>query len=342
MRRILALVLSVVMVLMLPVFAFAEYGIVGYDASGNAIYGEVSDASSTSSTVTDSNGTTTETTTKADGTTETVVTTADGEKTIDVELSEAAAESEEATVTSEVTAAEDVDAATKITIEVPAAAESALVEIPVTNKSSRAVVMKQDADGNWSVVKKTAVGEQGVVFEAEGNATYAVVENDVEFTDVTSSWEKEAADFVSSRELMLGTGADTFNPTKEVSADMMMTVLARLDDGVTTEQSTGANWAAAGESWAAAEGYAVSGTFTRTDMVKLLYKYAGKPEVKNADLSKFADAEGLDAEAATAFAWCVENGIIGGTAADKLSPNGTANRGQLAAVIMRYVNTIVQ
>jgi len=334
MRRILALVLSVAMVLMLPVFAFAEGFYQGsqWVETGNT---------ESSSEVTDSNGTTTKTTTLTDGTKETVVTTADGEQTVDVELSETAAAADEAYLTPEVTATEDVATAPKVTVEVPEG-KTAMVEVNVANNSTKVTVMKQNADGTWSVVKKAAATDQGVLIEASGEATYAVVENDIEFTDVTSAWEKEAADFVSSRELMLGTGADTFNPTKEVSADMMMTVLARLDDGVTTEQSVGANWAAAGESWAAAEGYAVSGTFTRTDMVKLLYKYAGQPEVKNADLSKFADAEGLDAEAATAFAWCVENGIIGGTAADKLSPNGTANRGQLAAVIMRYVNTIVQ
>lgn len=337
MRRILALVLSVAMVLILPVFAFAD-GF--YNSQG--VWVETGDEVS-STEVTDSNGTTTKTTTTADGTTETVVTTKDGEQTVDVELSAAAAAKEEAYVTPEVTATEDVATAPKVTVELPTGADSALVEIAVANNSTKVTVMKQNADGTWSVVKKAAAGEDGVVVNVEdAEATYAVVINDKDFTDITSSWEKEAADFVSSRELMLGTGVDTFNPTKEVSADMMMTVLARLDDGVTTAQSTGANWAAAGESWAAAEGYAVSGTFTRTDMVKLLYKYAGQPEVKNADLSKFADAEGLDAEAATAFAWCVENGIIGGTAADKLSPNGTANRGQLAAVIMRYVNTIVK
>lgn len=333
MRRILALVLSVAMVLMLPVFAFAEGFYQGsqWVETGNT---------ESSSEVTDSNGTTTKTTTTTDGTKETVVTTADGAQTVDVELSETAAAADEAYTTPEVTATDDVATAPKVSVEVPAG-KTAMVEVNVANNSTKVTVMKQNADGTWSVVKKAAATNQGVLIETSGEATYAVVENDLEFADITSAWEKEAADFVSSRELMLGTGVDTFNPTKEVSADMMMTVLARLD-GVKTENTVGATWAAAGESWAAAEGYAVSGTFTRTDMVKLLYKYAGQPEVKNADLSKFADAEGLDAEAATAFAWCVENGIIGGTAADKLSPNGTANRGQLAAVIMRYVNTIVQ
>ena len=336
MRRILALVLSVAMVLILPVFAFAEPIQIGSQWVN-------ADNSVGSTEVTDSNGTTTKTTTTADGTTETVVTTADGEQTVDVELSAAAAAKEDAFVTPEVIATEDVASAPKVTIELPTGADSALVEIAVANNSTKVTVMKQNADGTWSVVKKAAAGNDGVVVNVEdAEATYAVVINDKDFTDITSAWEKEAADFVSSRELMLGTGVDTFNPKGDITADMMMTVLARLDDGVTTAESTGSNWAAAGEAWAAKEGYAVSGTFTRADMAKLLYKYAGSPAAKTEALDKFVDVEGLDADTTAALAWCAENGIFGGTSADKMSPNGTATRGMLAAVMMRFVGTIVK
>jgi len=337
MRRILALVLSVAMVLILPVFAFAD----GFYNSQGVWVSTGDEVSSTE--VTDSNGTTTKTTTTADGTTETVVTTADGEQTVDVELSAAAAAKEEAYVTPEVTATEDVATAPKVTVELPTGADSALVEIAVANNSTKVTVMKQNADGTWSVVKKAAAGEDGVVVNVEDGATYAVVEKALDFTDITSSWEKKAADFVSSRELMLGTGVDTFNPKGDITADMMMTVLARLDNEADiTAETTGPNWAAAGEAWAAKEGYAVSGTFTRADMAKLLYKYAGSPAAKTEVLDKFVDVEGLDADTIAALAWCNENKILEGTSADKMSPNGTATRGMLAKVMMTFVGTIVK
>lgn len=334
MRRILALVLSVVMVLMLPVFAFAD----GYWVGSTWVETDTTDSSSE---VTDSEGNVTKTTTTADGTIETVVTPAEGEQTVDVDLSKAAAE-EVYLTNAEVTATEDVATAPKVTVELPAGTESAKVEIAVANNGARVTLMQKNADGTWKVVKQTAVGNDGIVVEVkDAEATYAVVVNDKEFTDITSDWQMEAADFVSSRELMLGTGENTFNPAGEITADMMMTVLARLDDGVTTEQSTGSNWAAAGEAWAASEGYTVSGTFTRADMAKLLYKYAGSPESDASALAKFADVEGLDADTTAALAWCAQKGILGGTGETTMSPDGTATRAQLAAVMMRYIKTLV-
>ena len=324
MRRILALVLSVAMVLILPVFAFAA-----------------SPTSPDLNTGMYSNGTSVTTSTAADGTV-TTTTTVDGDiDTVDVEVSQAAAATDAAIETPAVLAVEDPAKGVQITITVPAG-EEALIEIPVTNDSSRAVVMKKNADGTYSVVKMTADTEKGVAIKAEGEATYVVVNNDLDYTDVPAGWQQEAADFVSSHELMLGTGAETFSPEKPITAAQMMTVLARLDDGVTTEASTGSNWAAAGTAWAQANGYSASGEMTRTQMAKLLYKYAGSPAASATALDGFADAEGLAADDAAALAWCVENGIIGGTGAGKLSPNGVANRIQLATILMRYINTIVK
>ena len=53
-------------------------------------------------------------------------------------------------------------------------------------------------------------------------------------------------------------------------------------------------------------------------------------------------ARGYTPDDAAALALCVENGIFGGTGEGKLSPNGVANRIQLATILMRYINTVVK
>lgn len=41
-----------------------------------------------------------------------------------------------------------------------------------------------------------------------------------------------------------------------------------------------------------------------------------------------------------AMAWCVEQGIIGGTTTTTLSPQGPATRAQVATILMRYIENI--
>jgi hypothetical protein len=86
-----------------------------------------------------------------------------------------------------------------------------------------------------------------------------------------------------------------------------------------------------------ADTFAPTAAITRQEMVTMLWRFAEKPEAE-ADLSAYTDAASVSTYAQVAMAWAVENGIISGMTATTLAPAGTANRAQIATVLMRYLS----
>ena len=73
----------------------------------------------------------------------------------------------------------------------------------------------------------------------------------------------------------------------------------------------------------------------------MLWRVAGRPEVKDsAKFQSFRDAGSVAGYAREAMAWAIENGIVSGVDASTISPQGTATRAQVAAVLARYVQNI--
>ena len=74
---------------------------------------------------------------------------------------------------------------------------------------------------------------------------------------------------------------------------------------------------------------------TRQQFVALLWRAVGSPKA-NKNLSAYSDAASVAVYARDAFAWAAENGVVSGTSATTLSPNGTATRAQIAVMLSRY------
>lgn len=156
------------------------------------------------------------------------------------------------------------------------------------------------------------------------------------YADVQGHWGEEAIRFVSEKGLMKGVFADSFVPDVSVTRSMVMTVLARMA-GAETEG--GAVWYEKAMMWAKEQGISDGSNpekgITREQLVTMLYRYAGTPQVKG-DLSKYADAAHVSEYAAKAMAWAVEKGIITGMTNATLVPCGETTRAQLAAMMMRF------
>ena len=168
--------------------------------------------------------------------------------------------------------------------------------------------------------------------------TVKVVDNSIDFVDVPDShWAAASVDFVTSRGLFTGTSATTFSPAGDMTRAMVLTVLARYE-GVDT--TAGDTWYEAGMDWAVENGIS-DGTnpmnsVTREQLALMLYRYAGEPET-GGSLSAFPDAADVSDWAVQGMAWAVENGLITGTGAGELNPQGTASRVEVAAMFMRFV-----
>ena len=83
-------------------------------------------------------------------------------------------------------------------------------------------------------------------------------------------------------------------------------------------------------------------------MAAILFRYAGKKgyDTSNrADLSKYPDGGKTSNYAKDALSWANAEGLINGSSQDNvvyLLPGGNATRAQVAAILMRYVNNIVE
>lgn len=153
----------------------------------------------------------------------------------------------------------------------------------------------------------------------------------------TSMWYHESVDYMLENGIMIGTGASKFSPNGTVTRGTLMTMLARLDG----EDTTGSNpWYQIGMEWAVAEGVS-DGTnpqanVTREQIVTMLYRYAGSPAVSGSRLAEFPDGGNVSSWAKDGMNWAIAAGIINGTGAGTLNPQGEASRVELAAMFHRF------
>ena len=213
------------------------------------------------------------------------------------------------------------------------------VEIPVRNVTPGTVVVIVHADGTEEIVRTSIVTKNGVALELTGSATVKVYDNSKFFTDVpAANWASDAVAFASSRELFNGTGADTFSPNAPMTRQMLMTVLARLDG-----TDTSGNAYAKGMEWAIRNGVSngsdPEGKITREQLATMLWRYAGSPSVSGR-MTGFVDADQISGYAEDAMLWATKAGIIGGKGNGQLDPKGYATRAEVAAMLMRYCNTL--
>ena len=213
------------------------------------------------------------------------------------------------------------------------------VEIPVRNVTPGTVVVIVHADGTEEIVRTSIVTKNGVALELTSSATVKVYDNSKFFSDIpAANWASDAVAFVSSRELFNGTGANTFSPNAPMTRQMLMTVLARLDG-----TDTSGNAYAKGMEWAIRNGVSngsdPEGKITREQLATMLWRYAGSPYVSGR-MTGFADADQISGYAADAMLWATKAGIIGGKGNGQLDPKGYATRAEVAAMLMRYCNTL--
>ena len=82
---------------------------------------------------------------------------------------------------------------------------------------------------------------------------------------------------------------------------------------------------------------------TRQEMAAILHRYAefaGYDVSASADLSGYTDAGDIAGYAQTAMAWANGVGLVTGTSDTTLSPTGSAVRGQVATILMRFLEHV--
>ena len=179
------------------------------------------------------------------------------------------------------------------------------------------------------------------------------------FTDVsTSDWFYNDAAFVYEKGLFSGTDSRSFSPNASMTRAMLVTVLYRLDgEPAVTGRSSFADvssgmyyenaviWAAANSivTGTGSTAFSPDAKVTREQLAAILYRYAQykKLDVRaETKLSSFTDAASVSGYANAALSWAIAEGLVNG-ASGRLMPKGDATRAQVAAILHRFVENVM-
>lgn len=211
-----------------------------------------------------------------------------------------------------------------------------------------------DADSRLTVTRIDAQGNE-VPEENETRPDVAQVFSDV----AADSWYREAVQYVYDEGMMQGVQEDRFDPGEPSTRGTLLTMLYRMEGepgvfGRSFSDVPGGAWYENAVIWASANGIATGyedGSFrpeaviTREQLATILYRYAtqkGYDVTGRAELSQFSDAGNISAYAETAMSWAKSAGIITGSDWGGVSPTNTATRAEVAAMLMRFCENVVE
>ena len=181
------------------------------------------------------------------------------------------------------------------------------------------------------------------------------------FGDVDDGdWFADAVRFVYANGMMNGVSETDFAPHAATSRSMIVTILYRMEGEPVvdyamdfTDVASDAYYTEAVR-WAASKGivggygnglFGANDDVTREQLAAILYRYAayqGYDVSQRADLSGFGDAESISGYAQEALSWAHAQGLVLGFEDGSLRPQGTASRAQIAAVLMRFCETVAE
>ncbi len=164
-----------------------------------------------------------------------------------------------------------------------------------------------------------------------------VPETEPGFSDVPEDfWARQEISWALEQGYMKGTGEGIFTPGGSISRQQIWMILARMEGVDPSDMEAAKAWAmAAGISDGSAPGAAV----TRQQLAVLLYRFAqrqGAVLSVDTDLNGFSDGAAVAPYAREAMAWAIDAGVLQGTAAGSLLPEGTASRAQTAVLLSRF------
>ena len=221
-----------------------------------------------------------------------------------------------------------------------------------------------DENGNVQWISKSSynMDQKAVIFVAEHFSIYGIgYKNQIPaFTDVNNHWAKDNMLFVVSRGLLSGTSATTFSPNTGMTRGMFVTALGRLagvdptdyQASMFTDVKEDAYYAPY-VNWAAKTGV-VSGTtdttfapdtnINREQMAVIMKNYAtklGYTIPKTLEVVNFADSAGISSWAKEAVKSMQQAGILAGKTNNCFDPAGTATRAEVATVLRRFVEIVI-
>lgn len=199
---------------------------------------------------------------------------------------------------------------------------------------------------------------------APDDITVLFQENTKEFADISGHWAKDYIDFVTERELFMGTSTEMFSPNAGMTRGMFATVIGRLYErsyGEIIDKATRTftdcdynDYYGKYVDWCAKNGiisgvgnalYEPNREISRQEMATVLYNFSNFLQVLPSEIGSelhYADASTISDWAKGAALYCQSTNIISGRDAGTFVPNGTATRAEVAAVMERFIESVIE
>ena len=214
----------------------------------------------------------------------------------------------------------------------------------------------------WITKSSYNASLKAVVFETGHFSVYGVGYKTFvpAFTDITGHWAADNILFAASRGLLSGTSDTTFSPDTGMTRGMFVTALGRLaginpdsyQTGKFTDVKADAYYAPY-VNWAAQTGivegvtattFAPDTNINREQMAVIMKNYAAKlgydlPQTLKA--VTFVDNTQISSWAKDAVKSMQQAGILAGKNENKFDPKGTATRAEVATVLRRFVEIVI-
>ena len=214
----------------------------------------------------------------------------------------------------------------------------------------------------WITKSSYDASLKAVVFETGHFSVYGVgyKNSALAFTDITGHWAADNILFVASRGLLSGTSDTTFSPGTGMTRGMFVTALGRLaginPDSYKTGKFTDVKadaYYAPYVNWAAQTGivegvtaitFAPDTNINREQMAVIMANYAkklGYDLPRTIKAVTFADNANISSWAKDAVRAMQQAGILAGKNGNKFDPKGTATRAEVATVLRRFVEIVI-
>ena len=235
--------------------------------------------------------------------------------------------------------------------------------LTVTDANGKSVALTDLGSGKYTF--KMPSSKVNVAFAASGETKPCDGGKDcpsAPFKDVdTGKWYHVSIDYVLKNSIMNGVSGTSFAPDSNLTRGMLVQILFNLEGkpqsaSVSFSDVKADAWYAKAVGWAAANkvvtGYA-DGTFrpdaavTREQAAAILYRYAQSKGIdvsigEDTNILSYADAMQASEYAIPALQWAVGAGVLNGKSGNLLAPTGTATRAEIAAIMQRWCEKIVQ
>ena len=235
--------------------------------------------------------------------------------------------------------------------------------LTVTDANGKSVALTDLGSGKYTF--KMPSSKVNVAFAASGETKPCDGGKDcpsAPFKDVdTGKWYHVFIDYVLTHNIMNGVSGTSFAPNSNLTRGMLVQILFNLEGKPQSASASFSDvkvdaWYAKAVGWAAANkvvtGYAddtfrPNAAVTREQAAAILYRYAQSKGIdvsvgEDTNILSYADALQASEYAIPALQWAVGAGVLNGKSDNLLAPTGTATRAEIAAIMQRWCEKIVQ